>query len=192
MRRGSSPSLKTAVPYSDSNLPAANIDVGQTEILNSRSPTVISSAVTSNQSNESMNWPNSSINSSVGQSFQTTSIFTSYQNQPTLQPDSVNQPNYSQSVPISQESNNLRYQTIFPPPPTTLSSSSNFPPNSASALNTTFSSFPEKSKLLICCIIIHFGTLIFTVELVLMNFFINSSIFITNKRKKKKNKSTLK
>lgn len=149
MRRGSSPSLKTAVPYTESNAPVANIDVGQTEILSSRQPPIVSSTLTSNQNNESMNWPNSSINSSVGQSFQTTSIFTGYQNQPTLQPDSVNQPNYPQSVPISQESSNLRYQNIFPPPPNTFSSSSNFPPNNTPALNTTFSSFPEKSKLLI-------------------------------------------
>lgn len=164
MRRGSSPSLKTAVPYTESNASVANIDVGQTEILSSRQPPVVSNTLTSNQNNESMNWPNSSINSSVGQSFQTTSIFTGYQNQPTLQSDSLNQQNCPQSVPISQESSNLRYQNIFSPSSNTFSSSSNFPSNNTPSLNTTFSSFPAKRKLLIFCIsVLPISVLIFTV-----------------------------
>lgn len=164
MRRGSSPSLKTTVPYTESNASVANIDVGQTEISSSRQPPIVSNTLTSNQNNESMNWPNSSINSS--QSFQTTSIFTGYQNQPTLQSDSLNQHNYPQSVPISQESSNLRYQNIFSPSSNTFSSSCNFPPNNTPALNTTFSSFPAKSKLLIICICItHFSSYIYNLKI---------------------------
>lgn len=146
MRRSSSPSIKTAVPYSESNAPAAKIDVQQTEIVNSRLPSipVESSTVHCNQNNESMNLPNFSINSSVQQSIQSTPTFTGYQNQPILQSDSVIPSNNSQSMHNNQESNNLRQQNIFPPPPTAFTNSTNFPSNNIPG--TAFSSFPEKGK----------------------------------------------
>lgn len=132
-----------AVPYSESNSQATDVDLVQTDI-NSRQPLIQSVLDTpaSHQGTENMNWPNPSV-SSAEHPIASNQILSSFQNQPLpMQLDSISQSN----SPLSgyQESN-LGFQNTYPPQPTA-PPTNNFPYNTAPVMTTSFPSYSEKSS----------------------------------------------